>query len=474
MRKENFIFDWKGENLTTFDHIRIMDDLITVQFLSAASAGSWDFAAGTTVLAVSGGLDSMVMATLFTEHGFPVVIAHLNYQLRGDESDRDAAFVKAWAEDRQLPFVLLEVDTYKEAARLRAGIQETARTIRYAWLEQVRVDTGAQWIATGHHLNDSVETALFHLIRGCGLRGLHGIPARNERIVRPLLGWSRADLENWAALRAIDYRTDKSNAGLSYTRNRIRHTVLPPILEINPDFIHSAGHSMKRLHQAERLVDWAVEYWMKEAKSPTIHSAIQAIDLGKLPPDEALREILLYEFFSPLGFSSRQIADISQQDSRTGARAESETHELQYDRGRLLWAEKQTAIGGKEIQIAGLPATVDLADGVLQLEVVPSDDSELNQVSSRTFFYADLDQLSFPLVARGRFKGDVFQPVGMDGHSKKLKKFFADEKMPILEKSRTWILTNGDGQIIWVIGKRGDARFAALPGRPQVRMEWIQ
>lgn len=452
-----------------------MTDQITDWFSQHIVHGALQLGSRMSILAVSGGVDSMVMAELYLRSGCPVVLAHVNYQLRGEESNGDEEFVREWARERGLPFEMLRVDGRQEFKAQGEGIQEGARRIRYEWLEEIRKKHDAQWIATAHHLNDSVETALFHLIRGCGLRGLHGIPFKSGSMLRPLLGFTKEELLQWAASHGVFYRTDSSNETLAYTRNQIRHTVIPQIQHINPDFIRSAGQTISRIRGAELLIDWAAEWWRQKVVRNSPIPGIQGLPLDILPDDIALRREILYELLRPFGFNSTQIHDLTTSNARTGARAESFSHELQFDRRWLRWAEKSTRIGTFSCRIESLPSEIVLPSGGAILAAAQDDTTGAFSVTNSASYVCDLSAqaLTFPLIVRGWRPGDAFCPSGMGGHSKTLKKYFADEKVPLLAKYRTWVVVNGNGDIIWLVGHRVDERYLAKSGEPSVRFQYV-
>lgn len=216
-----------------------------------------------TLLAVSGGLDSTVLAHLFRAAGLPFGLAHCNFQLRDDESEGDEVFVQQMARQYAVPFYTKRFETKDYAQKMGLSIQMAARTLRYGWLEDIRTAQGFGALATAHHLNDAVETVLLNFARGTGLAGLTGIAARNAALIRPLLFATRPDLETYAAANHLAWREDRSNATDDYARNYVRHNLVPPFLTLNPNFLATAARNLRRLRATQANADFLLrQFWM--------------------------------------------------------------------------------------------------------------------------------------------------------------------------------------------------------------------
>ncbi|MEO1518603.1 MAG: tRNA lysidine(34) synthetase TilS [Bacteroidota bacterium] len=409
-----------------------------------------------TLLAVSGGLDSITMTHLFRQAKWTFGIAHCNFQLRGEDSDGDARFVKQLAEECQVPYFETSFDTAQQSSSRKQSTQLAARELRYQWLEDIRHTQHYDYIATAHHLNDSIETLLFNFTKGCGLRGLHGILHLQNKLVRPLLFCGRAEIESYARYTKIQHREDASNASDQYTRNQLRHQVVPQLQQINPALELTARQTFQRIQEAEYLYDHALADWksrLLEERGKDIRIDWPAIF------QHPVRNTLLYEFLSPFGFNNSQIQQLLQhQPGESGPLFLSSTHRLLLNRQDILvealpaedLASQQTTIKANDTEVM-------LADGdrlKLHKSTPPTSFAGLQQEA-----WLDLDRLSFPLQARRWQAHDQFQPLGMKGKHQKIQDLFTNEKLSRLEKEKAWLLTDASGAICWVVGLRTDDRF---------------
>lgn len=260
-----------------------------------------------TLVAVSGGIDSMALAHLFLKAGLPFGIAHCNFQLRGDESDKDEVLVREWAFANNIPFHHTRFETKQKMDEWKKGVQETARMLRYEWFAEVCEEYKYSYIATAHHANDNAETLMMHLFKGTGMAGLHGIPVKNDRVIRPLLFASRKEIETYVAANDIKYREDASNATDNYLRNEVRHHILPVIEKVFPEGIRHLRDSIERFAEAETIYRKAIDAEIKrlvEQRGKDIY-----IPVLKLQKAEALQTIC-YELFTPYGFTPAQLPSI--------------------------------------------------------------------------------------------------------------------------------------------------------------------
>jgi tRNA(Ile)-lysidine synthase len=409
------------------------------------------------LVSVSGGPDSVLLAHLFRQAGYAIGLAHCNYQLRGADSEADEAFVSDLAAKWNCPFYLLPVPTRQLAEAQGRSIQEIARDTRYEWLEKLCTEAGYDRIATGHHLNDSIETLLLNLTRGCGIRGLHGILPRRGRLIRPLLFATKEQIIDSLVQAGLSWRDDRSNEELYYDRNKIRHQVVPVLKELNPNFEEGAGKTLQRIRESERFFEEAVRAWTERAVSRSgdgLQIAWDVLQNAPAPPT------LLYEILAPYGFRSAQLRDLSGPLlPAPGKRWYSPTHRLLADRGSLL-LEPLPEGEDKPIYFDdGLPAIV-LSDGRLSVRKLDRPPAVLP--ASEWEAALDARAIQFPLCLRRWRPGDVFRPMGMGGRSKKLQDFFSDLKMTVFEKEKVWILESG-GQIAWIIGLRIDEMCKLQP-----------
>jgi tRNA(Ile)-lysidine synthase len=416
---------------------------------------------GVTLLAVSGGVDSIVMTRLFAAAGLPFAVAHCNFQLRGGASDEDEVFVRRLAEELGIPYHTVVFETQQIAAERGVSIQMVARELRYEWLEKVRHACHYQFIATAHHLNDSIETSLLNQIRGTGIRGLTGIALLHEHLVRPMLFFTRAQIEAYLEANRWDIREDSSNSKDEYYRNRLRHHVLPVLQSINPSLEQTFATNFRIWRETAHLLEWAVaqlrEKYVSEAGQRV------RIDFSFIEEQNTAAATLLYEWLKGYGFHPDQLIQaIDATENDPGAIWYSETHRLLADREAFWVAALSHTDEVLLFELAQPGDSVELPDGLLstQAEAV---DSGLAFGTSPWEVVLDADQLAFPLQIRHWEEGDIFQPLGMDGHRKKVQDFFTDLKINRFDKEKIWLLTTAEGQIAWLIGYRIDERYKIRP-----------
>lgn len=398
------------------------------------------------LVAISGGVDSVVLAHLLRVRGQPLALAHANFQLRGAESDEDERFVRALAEGWGVSLYVRRFDTRAFAEAEGASIQVAARRLRYEWFEALCDEGGWERIATAHHLNDAVETALFHFARGTGLSGMVGIPFRSGRVVRPLLFATRADIEAYAREHGLEWREDSSNTDLHYMRNALRHRVLPVLEELFPQFIQQAGKTLHHLNAADANAQHLLRRLLKPGESEGVF-AVSIAEVAVLPaPADALFDLL-----QPYGFTPEQARQMVSSRHSAGASWYSETgFRVVVGRGEWLLAKGQTA--QEMLRLHADDLMVRLPDGSrMFLMETPAGGPIPDDANTAV---VDAERVRFPLVLRHWRPGDAFQPLGMGGKSQKLQDLFTNQKLSVPEKERVWVLENGDGQILWVVGLR--------------------
>ena len=399
------------------------------------------------LLAVSGGIDSMVLMRLCIEMKMDISVAHCNFSLRGDDSDADEDFVKSQTDKLQIPIFIKKFDTKKIAEKEKSSIQVVARNLRYEWFNTLLINNDYDYILTAHHLDDSLETFLINFTRGSGLNGLTGIPKQNVSIVRPLLPFSRTEIEIFANENKVEWREDSSNASDKYLRNKLRHDVIPMLKELNPSLLHSFENTISNLQQAQSLVDDASRIVYRKVVTDTnFQKRINLTELIQLPNYNAY----LYQWLEPLGFSDwESINDLA--TAQSGKQIHSQNHTLLKDRNFLIVFPKQESEKTTLFLIEKEQKEVKFP---LKIKFCNVDDIS-NQATNTIF--VDEDKLQFPLVIRKWQAGDWFYPHGLNG-KKKLSKFFKDEKYSLLDKSEAWLLCSNN-QIVWIIGDRQDDRF---------------
>ena len=398
------------------------------------------------LLAVSGGIDSMVLLDLFYKLRFDICVVHCNFQLRGKESDGDEMLVREICQDRYIPYFIEKFDTLEFAKENKLSIQLAARKLRYDWFQEI-ISHGFDYVLTAHHLDDNVETFLINFIRGTGLEGLTGIPAQNGNIIRPLLPFSRLEIENYALENKIQWREDSSNASDKYFRNKLRHDIVPILKELNTGFLDSFQNTLHHLQQAESLVEDASK--LVYEKVVVVKENQVEIHLKPLLQFENYKAYL-YQWLNKFGFSAwNDIYDLVV--AQSGKQIFSETHVLLKDREKLILSERKSS--NKE-EIYSIESLDDKVNIPLKLRFYKG--VNIFETHSNCIF-VDESKLKFPLTIRKWQEGDYFYPSGMNG-KKKLSKYFKDEKYSLLDKENQWLLCS-ENQIVWIIGKRADDRF---------------
>lgn len=400
------------------------------------------------LLAVSGGVDSMVLLDLLNKLRFNICVVHCNFQLRGTESDGDEMLVKEICQDSYIPYFIEKFDTLEFAKENKLSIQLAARKLRYDWFQEI-ISLGYDYVLTAHHLDDNVETFLINFTRGTGLEGLTGIPAQNGNIIRPLLPFSRLEIENYALEKNIQWREDSSNASDKYFRNKLRHDIVPILKELNTGFLDSFQNTLHHLQQAESLVDDA----SKLVYEKVVEEKDNRLEIHLKPLFEFKNYIAyLYQWLKNYGFSAwNDIYDLV--EAQSGKQVFSETHVLLKDREKLILSERKSTDKSEVFIIESLDSKVNIPLKLRFCKVVNIFESDSNCI------FVDENKLKFPLTIRKWQEGDYFYPSGMNG-KKKLSKYFKDEKYSLLDKENQWLLCSED-QIVWVIGKRADNRFTS-------------
>jgi tRNA(Ile)-lysidine synthase len=400
------------------------------------------------LLAVSGGLDSMVLLHLFQQLDYEIVVLHCNFQLRGLESFGDQQFIQEYTSQHNIQLSFTQFDTEAFANDYKLSIQIAARELRYSWFyEQLEIQDG-DYILTAHHADDNLETFLINLSRGTGLDGLTGIPAQNDSIIRPLLPFTRKEIEEYAANQDVKWREDSSNASDKYLRNKIRHHLIPVLKELNPNFMSSFEKTQGYLQDSKDLVDdAAVMVYQQVAKEKGDEIYFDLNQLLKL----ANYKSYLYQWLTEFGFTAwDDIYDLV--INQSGKQVLAPEFRLIKDRDYLILSPLKTELNQQEYLIESGTSKVNFP-----LNLLFSNVDAIGATSNSTIF-VDGEKLLFPLTLRHWKEGDVFQPFGMEGKSKKVSKLFKDEKLSLIEKENTWLLCS-ENQVVWVVGIRQDERF---------------
>ncbi|MDO4879796.1 MAG: tRNA lysidine(34) synthetase TilS [Capnocytophaga sp.] len=400
------------------------------------------------LLAISGGIDSVVLAILLKQINVSLHLAHCNFQLRGEESDGDELFVKDFANKQALPLYFTRFETKKYAKEHKLNTQLAARQLRYQWFAEVCKEKQCDYIAVAHHADDMVETFLINLSRGSGLQGLLSIPERNGNIIRPLLPFSRDEICHFAIENNIKWREDSSNATDHYVRNKIRHHISPILKEIHSHFLQNFLRTQENLAQTQSFLHSVLENIAKEC---FIYEDKTIFLVEKIKNNPHRRYILL-ELFKKYNFKNADELD-KFVSAPSGKQIYSDTHRIIQHHGK--W-EVVPLHSEKENFIFLIEENISQIENPFRMHI-----TEVEKVENfnPNVIYINKDKVTFPLQLRKRKEADYFYPIGMKYQKKLLSKFFKDEKYSIIDKENQWILTDNEDSIIWIIKKRLDERY---------------
>ncbi|BDD02698.1 tRNA lysidine(34) synthetase TilS [Aureibacter tunicatorum] len=408
---------------------------------------------GKVLLAVSGGMDSVVMLDLFAKSGYSFGIAHCNFGLRGEESDADELFVQKLAKKYKAKVYVNHFDTEAYAEEEKISIEMAARSLRYEWFESLLDSEGYDCLATAHHNNDTLETILFNLAKGTGIAGLHGIKTKAGRTIRPMMFTDRESIMDYTAEKQLIWREDSSNQDNKYRRNLIRNEIVPVLKEINPDLENTIQNTVKRVSAVENIY----MAYVNDLKEKTFKTVDGHIFIDKnLIEQESESIVLLNELLKPYGFNLSQAEEIlSSRDSNASGKVfHSPTYTLNLDRDQYVLSRKNLS-QFQDIYVEEDDSVVEFAESKLVLEKKKAEGYKIKTNPKLGAF--DYDKLKFPLKLRKWKAGDWFVPLGMN-KKKKLSDFMIDQKIPLNLKKDIFVLTSGNS-IVWIVGQRVDNRF---------------
>jgi len=389
------------------------------------------------LVAVSGGVDSMILVDLLREFSNAVAVAHCNFQLRGQDSTQDEQLVESYCKRHQLTCHIKRFDTKLP----KHSTQMATRTLRYNWFKELCLSNNYDVILTAHHADDNIETLLMNIIRGTGIEGLTGIPEQNERILRPLLPFYKSEIIAYAQAHQIPWREDRSNQSDDYQRNAIRHHVIPELTKLHPKALENTTKTIDFTKEAALVIQQQTEELQKQLflkEKETIRISISSI--------KALQpfSFWIHQLFTPYGFDRREVIKLL--SAQKGKCIHSTDHTLEVGRNEFLLYKSIEQKKEMEFEVYEY--------GIHEpIELLFSRDQQHEQ-SSLTL---DATAISFPMKLRKWNRGDHFYPTGMSG-SKKISKYFKDEKYTATEKAAQWLLCSGN-DIVWIVGKRADRRF---------------
>lgn len=401
------------------------------------------------IIGISGGADSVALLDILIRLGYDCIVAHCNFHLRAEESDRDALFVENISKQYKLPFEKIDFDTQAYASEKGVSIEMAARELRYSWFEVLLSKYNATCIAVAHHRDDSVETTLLNLIRGTGIRGLTGISARNNNLIRPLLCISRKEILDYITEKGLTFVEDSTNNENIYTRNKIRLDIIPLLETINPSVKDAIRRTSENLMQVENIY----KAYIDNAKNNILID--NKISINKLI-EYTEPKAILYEILAGYNFNRPTINQIFETlDKESGKFFYSESHQLLKDREYLLLKEREILTD----KIFYIEEHATLLPYPIHLEIITIKNNEgFNIEKNRDILYADKNKLCFPLTLRRWQQGDWFVPFGMKG-KKKISDYFSDQKFSVFDKENTWLLCSGK-DIVWIVGHRSDNRYS--------------
>ncbi len=407
---------------------------------------------GLHLVALSGGADSVALLRILLSLGYHVEVAHCNFRLRGEESDRDEQFAASLCQQLQVPFHVVHFDTHTYASVHKVSIEMAARELRYGYFRQLKNDIGAERICVAHHRDDAVETFLMNLLRGSGIHGLVGIRPINGDVVRPLLCVSRTDIEKYLHSIGQTFVVDSTNLVDDVLRNKIRIRLIPLLKELNPAASDNIALTTSYMQEAEKMVNDTVTSILESLVQKEVANKREILDIDALKKTPS-PELILHEWLSPFGFNASQTEDILVcLEGTSGRLFQSEKYIIIIDRNRLIL----------EPRVEPTNSVVIPEEGCYVLkENLKLDVNHINDISiSKSRYCATLDKVKvkFPLTIRLVKEGDVFCPFGMKGH-RLVSDFLTDQKLSLLDKRRQLVVTDAEGEIIWLVGLRTDNRF---------------
>jgi tRNA(Ile)-lysidine synthase len=417
------------------------------------------------VVAVSGGVDSVVLCKLCSLAGLEFAIAHCNFQLRSRDSHNDEAFVKKLALEFDVPFYSIKFETKNFAAENKLSTQEAARILRYDWFEKIRVEHNFKYILTAHHADDNVETVVMNFFRGTGIKGLAGISEKNGKIIRPLLFARRNELENFLKEYQLSYVQDVSNLSDDYTRNYFRNTILPMIAKVYPEVDNNILGNIERNKEVEIIYRQAIEQQKKKLLNTKDNDIYLPVLLLQQHP--ALQTII-YEITREYGFSAAQVPEVmALLESESGKYVASKSHRVLRNRKHLIISPIKDVTAS--IVIIEKEGNYNYEHGNITIRKSAAPVLIAHDANSACL---DASKIVYPLILRLWKTGDYFYPLGMQ-KKKKLSRFFIDKKLSLIEKENIWVIEMNK-KIIWVVGHRIDDRFKITPATKEIMLMKFQ
>ncbi len=422
------------------------------------------------IIGVSGGIDSVALCHLLKNSGYQFIIYHANFQLRGPESNRDEDFVQALATDLKVELIVERFDTKEYALNNKISIQEAARQLRYEGFEKTRNEKNAAFILTAHNANDNAETLIINLLRSTGIAGATAIPLKENKIRRPLLAFTRKDIETYMQVYGYTWVEDSSNEKDVYVRNKIRHKIIPELEAINPNAVEAFNTSIYHFKETEIIYN----YWIETTKQKLIEKKKNEwhIPVLKLKKTQPLKTIV-YEIIKDFNFTAAQTDEvITLFESESGKYISNNKYRILKNRSWLI-ISAVTEVDNSLYLIEDY-GTVTTSNGRLTINSTANMRLDINGIKANknpNQAFINFDDIQFPLLLRKCKTGDYFYPLGMK-KKKKLSRFFIDQKLSKPDKENVWVL-EANKKIVWVIGQRIDDRFKLTDNTESiVLLEW--
>ena len=413
------------------------------------------------LVALSGGADSVALLRILLDLGYCVEATHCNFHLRGQESDRDEAFVKDLCNSLNVQLHLIHFDTEEYATLHQVSIEMAARELRYGYFRKLCKDIDASTVCVAHHRDDAVETFLMNLLRGSGIHGLTGIRPKNGMVVRPLLGVSRQEVEDYLHSIGQDYVTDSTNLESTVLRNKLRLNVLPLLKELNPKAADNIDQTAHYLLEAEKIYNSFVQLELSCLVKTAKNGVTQSVDVEQLLMQPS-PETILHEWLSPMGFNSSQTSQmVFSLNREPGKVFNSPSHTLLIDRDQLILEPNSAPLNTIKVPE---PGCYRFSNG-MRFDLSLSD--EVTVSKSKDCITLDAVNIQFPLTVRPVQSGDQFCPLGMDGH-KLVSDFLTDRKLTLFEKRRQLVVTDAKGDILWLVSHRPDHRYRITPDTTRI------
>jgi len=394
-------------------------------------------------LAISGGIDSMVLSHLLHYFKIEHTLLHCNFNLREEASLKDEQFIIDYAISKDIPYHTISFDTIKESKVRKLNTQECARVLRYNWFNTFLIQHQNSILLTAHHLDDSIETFFINTLRGTGLKGLSGIANGKNQIYRPLLKFTKEEITEFALTQNITFREDESNASDNYLRNKLRHHIIPDLKKLSTNLTGKMNTMMTELNDIDLFISDFIKTFISKHK----------FNIEKI---NTIPEFMWYKLFSDYGVSRKNNSEIIKLiKSHTGATYKTESHTLLRNREELL-ISKNEKVEPIDLRVESNTHVIEVHNGKLTFQKIEDIKSI---VFSSNSAYLDLEKLQFPLTVRNWKQGDKIQPLGMKSGSKLISDVLINKKINKFKKEKQLVIQSNN-KVIWIVDLMVSEKFA--------------